>query len=913
MKVKLRSSTQPPIGYFPISHRLQASVCALLMVLPIVIALPLASSVQAADEDPPVAVQPPVVGDVDTLVAQLNDDSYLVREKATSNLWRLGKAALPALKKTMDGIDPEAAARAKEVYLYISAGVLFDSPEDIKALVLKFSRGNAAAKLVILRKLMELGQWKQVLHLAKSEEQADVRAQMSDIVKKTAGRATRDAVSKGDFDLAGEILELTAEDPQSMLLRAWFHARRGQLEAQLQKAADIPGKKGAVWRMSLHRASGNIPAAIHEAEKAGEQKLADAMRVLQGDAIPWLTLNSKQPKLDIIYSMGCKIQIKRLEGDEKHAAMMARELARLARDEDSTARAANCLAANGFRKEAVDLLRRQDVESAFNYFDSIESPQTCLEIFGIPKGAKPPYTAWVKKFTADAVEDEDEDLYHHLILLANFLMSHGQREHTLAVLTPMMAALEADGSDEWFELITSLAIYGLGEEAIHFIEQRGNEDGEAELGVKKLLRQMPSKSLNYIWSHLKKRNNQDVAKALHQLALLSGLIADPKNETDKLHKALVDEVAGAAADVKEARMAALFSFSLKRNDLATASRMADTLAAVSAKWVPSKTYLDGALLRWKIIEPNQAAVAKSSPGSYLNLIKWYITLRKLGKDQKAKEVYEQSLLLSMGSAEILNRMGWELHEAGYDQKAVDLWLHGAVLADPSGSEFDRSIIYIAHYGQALYRRDQWKVAAGISEASTQLMMRGRTGSSVNLILRMRFYAEFCKGMILLKKGQKSTALAKLDAARKLIPGDGSLADEFFPVLRKEDIGKHYDEWFDDSYRHVLAACKLYPEAHNSQNTAAWLAARAVRKLDAAQAHSEAALKIRPNQGAYLDTMAEVWFAKGNRAKAVEWSEKAVAGSISNAQGNPRTESHVITNYKQLYKQLERFKSEALPR
>ena len=193
------------------------------------------------------------------------------------------------------------------------------------------------------------------------------------------------------------------------------------------------------------------------------------------------------------------------------------------------------------------------------------------------------------------------------------------------------------------------------------------------------------------------------------------------------------------------------------------------------------------------------------------------------------------------------------------------------------------------------------------------MMRGRTGSSVNLILRMRFYAEFCKGMILLKKGQKSTALAKLDAARKLIPGDGSLADEFFPVLRKEDIGKHYDEWFDDSYRHVLAACKLYPEAHNSQNTAAWLAARAVRKLDAAQAHSEAALKIRPNQGAYLDTMAEVWFAKGNRAKAVEWSEKAVAGSISNAQGNPRTESQVITNYKQLYKQLERFKSEALPR
>ena len=69
---------------------------------------------------------------------------------------------------------------------------------------------------------------------------------------------------------------------------------------------------------------------------------------------------------------------------------------------------------------------------------------------------------------------------------------------------------------------------------------------------------------------------------------------------------------------------------------------------------------------------------------------------------------------------------------------------------------------------------------------------------------------------------------------------------------------------------------------------------------------------RPSQGAYLDTMAEVWFAKGNRAKAIEWSQKAVDGSISNAQGNPRSENMVFANYKQLNKQLERFKNEPLP-
>ncbi len=113
-------------------------------------------------------------------------------------------------------------------------------------------------------------------------------------------------------------------------------------------------------------------------------------------------------------------------------------------------------------------------------------------------------------------------------------------------------------------------------------------------------------------------------------------------------------------------------------------------------------------------------------------------------------------------------------------------------------------------------------------------------------------------------------------------------------------------------QHILAACKLYPKSHNSRNTAAWLASRSIRRLDEALKHSEAALTQRPTQGAYLDTMAEVWFAKGNRDKAIEWSQKAVDGSIANAQGNPRSEKMVFSNYKQLNKQLERFKNDRLP-
>ena len=86
----------------------------------------------------------------------------------------------------------------------------------------------------------------------------------------------------------------------------------------------------------------------------------------------------------------------------------------------------------------------------------------------------------------------------------------------------------------------------------------------------------------------------------------------------------------------------------------------------------------------------------------------------------------------------------------------------------------------------------------------------------------------------------------------------------------------------------------------------------MRRLDDALRHSQAAIKLRPYQGAYLDTMAEVWFAKGDRKKAIEWSKKAITASISHAQGSPRSEGQILMNYIELNKQLKHFKNDPLP-
>ena len=851
---------------------------------------------------------------IPTLVSQLGDDSFQIRDRAMQELWSRGTPALPALRTAAGGKDPEVTSRASELVLYISTGVLPDTPEEIKKLVIQFSGSTLTNKLTIMRKLIELSQWKQVLHLAQSEKDLGTRSQMAKLVQEAASKAARDAIIAGDFKLATEVLELTGDDEQNMAMRAWFYVRSGKLEAELNKAAAMPGKKGALWRMSLHRAAGNLKATITEAEKAGLDGLAAGMRVFTGDALPLIENVGTGNQVSTILSMGYQLQKTRLLGQNEKANLIARELSRMHDNRDTASRAAVCLAANGFRKEAVGLLVKADANTAFEYFDNIESPHKSLEQLGIAKTAKPPFTKWVKNVTTKAVDERSQR--DRLILLAGFLDRHGERDHALAVLRPIMQALEEDGADAWFNMLGQMRSFGLGWIAVTFAKERGDEDGNMDLSVKNILGS--DEIVTTMWNALKKRHPEDLDQALHELALLAGIIADTDNETDKIHQAFVESVFGENLDPdlhKEKFTQALYSFAFKRNNAIAASRIVDRLAPQNNRWQRPKVFLDAALHRWEKVEPVYAKAAEDSPEDYVNLIKWCIALRKLDRNDAAEKAYDRALMLSMGNAEALGVMGAELSEAGYDDEASALWEHSAMMASFGSNEYERAILYLSTYGEHLYQTKQWQKAAAIHEVYTGILMRGRGASSsyLSTVFRARFYGDFSGAMHQLENGKRDAAIKKLDHARQLIPGDGSLADHFFPVLRTAGIGKTYDQWFEDSYSHLAAACKAYPGSHNTQNTAAWLASRAVRRLDDARRHAEAALKVTPLQGAYLDTMAEVWFARGDRAKAVEWSQKAVAASVGNAQGSPRTETQGLTNFSQLTKQLNRFKESPLPK
>lgn len=853
---------------------------------------------------------------VDQLALQLGDESFAVREHAMDELWKLGSDALPALRKVQVGDDIEASERATELIGYISVGLLYDSPAEVKAMVMRFFQSNEDGKIIMVHKLISMDQWRQVMALAKREKNAVLRGKISQICwRQKLAPMLRLALAKGDQAQVDEIFSLVGDIDYFMRVRAFYYGQTGKLSDELGKAAELTGQKAAKWRMWLHRVDGNMDAATTEALNAKLPVVADLLRVLDGDPVPYLERSAASG--DDIYSWGCKLQLLRLAGKEEDAQALSRQWQDLARDDESRQRVMLCLAMNGFREQALELFETIAVYEAIAFYDVIEMPLRSLKLLGIPENARAAYEAWVAQ-RLDKLDDENTR--QEILMLAGLLNARGEEAQAREVILPMMTRLAMEDESVWSEQIKAMVDGDLSALAIGFIRQRMAVDDVGQEQMvdlsKEIFGSMPSESIDLLWDHLMKRKGDTPSQVLEELAMLAGLLPDPDNRVPELHRSLQQEAQQQDGAIKDLLITAIYQLCLVRGDITTASQMMDALAAEGLTLGENKNDLDFQLQRWELIEPVLAANVENRPADWSSLIKWHIALLKLGQSKQAAEIFSRAMIQTLGDPALLTTWGVALHDAGYESKAADLWFLAAAMSnlenDSSLHDYRRAISSLANWVQPLYRSGQWQKALAMSEMAAHSLMSRHVNSGIHTALRVRYQAEFCRGMEMLRQGRQAEGLRSLERAHSLMRGDGVLADDFFPALRQRIPEKTYNRWFEQSYALIEAACADFPRSHNSHNTAAWLAARAVRKLDEAHAHAEQALQMRPHQGAYLDTMAEVWFSRGERQKALMWSQTAIAASISKTSGSPRGLEWVLANYQQLNKQLHHFKNDPLP-
>lgn len=854
---------------------------------------------------------------IEALIVELADDSFRVRENATKEIWELGEAALPALQEAAKADDPEQSFRVRELIRKIQLHITPDTDPSVMSLVERYAKANPSEKTRLFGLMKGKRAWRQMLKLYASETNAEVREQLQNSVEGVALNAARERLAHGDDPGAREFLELAPADTRGLLALAEFHRSHGTLNAELERARTLKGRRSESWQLALQRAAGNLDAARNAALAAGETRVAAAMAVLAGDPLPWLQEPFGEGEDNAVGHAYAAAAVKHWQNQKLRPADLEPLTHALAsRNPSERISAMNALFLLGEPASAEATYVKLSARASFDHFQSLERIPEAMQALGLDPD-HPEYKPWVEKRLKVLVTDDIEDQHgvsensEELVALANFLERKGLHDEAWAAFAEPLAAFAEKDSNVFLDFLSSL----FGKSDV--------QSGAPEL----------AKRVGIAWAgDNEKRWGELISAALgddeeatawcdwlgdldpkaSRIERLDGMLAlfgygtDPSGLRAKwlaLAWHAIDETPIGNRDPLLERVASLC---LETGDIANCLKAWDQLPESKRDQVSWEEYILhlSASGRWQesvaliMKQISRISDAKQEPRVDLHAYA-AAALRQVGRNEEAATHDQWVDKLALGDAMLAIQIG-KCYAFGNDYKrAIEWWARAARESDPDSPEFVTSLDLCA---SELLEQGKWKEIAAFSEVIAHIYAGSEyQGGNMLPMMRQRLQADTARALSNLKT-DRAGAIALLEKCHRMCASDGSLADFFFPAVRKEGLIKEHDAWFGASWNQMEEIIRRYPESDNTRNTAAWFASRAVRKLDEAEKHITRALASNSCQSAYLDTMAEIQFAKGNREKALEWSALAVNFSPVNAR------DHAL-----LCRQHERFRSAPLPK
>jgi len=854
---------------------------------------------------------------VEWLIRELADENFRTREEATRKIWDVGESALSALQKAANGSDPEQAFRARELIRKIQLSITPDTDAEVIGLIERYAKASPNEKVNLLNLMSKKRAWRQVLKLYASEKSPELRSRFQDAAKEVAIHAARECLLEGNPGSARDYLEMAPADAAGLMALAEFHRSQGTLDAELKRAQAVKGRNSEAWQLALHRAAGNLEAARDIATAAGETRISAAMSVLLGDPLPWLKSDQPGNRDGGVRKTYTALAIKRWQGKELRPAEIE-ALARMTGNHNDGERenAINALFLLGETGLAEEAMVKNSAFAAFKHFESLERISEALKALNLDP-EKPDYTAWVAKRIEhlakdDASHEQDGTAEtEQLVEMANFLERRGlTAEADAAFVKPMEdlgkkeAGIFTDFLRQLFGNQDSTSGAPLLAKKIGFA-WAGEDAGRWSELVTAGFGEEDETSAWWAWLPELDATASRIERFDAMLALFD-IGGDPKKLRAKWLALAWDAVNRTPAD-RQAPLIKRISFittqlSSKSGNAEQGLRAWDQLPEnargeifwgshilnLSAK----DRWNDAAAIFLKQIARVTELKQEPRPDCYAYVA---ACLRQAGRPAEAAAYDVWADKLALGSNESAIQIG-HAYAYGRDYKRAGEWWSRAIReCDPDSSEFVMSLQLIT---DSLLENGQWKAAAAMSEVTAQTYASSDYASLPAIgLLRSRMQADMARALANLKN-DRAASVAILEKCHRLFPRDGSLADSFFPSLRKAGLIEEHNKWFNISWSLMADVLKRYPASENTYNTAGWLASRARLNLDLAENYLQKALSTNPEQSAYLDTMAEIQFAKGNRAKALEWSQLAVNFSPQDSL---------------LRRQHERFRSDPLPR
>lgn len=844
------------------------------------------------------------------LVKRLSDDSFRVREDASKELWELGESALPLLEKTAAGSDPEAAHRAHKLIDQIRLGVLPDTPPDVAELVRKYLAAEGNNRMAPLYGLKEKRAWRQILRLyagekAKGGGDPASNDQLKQAVQGVAELAARECILSGEIHKAVEYLLMAPDEGRARenalaaLARADSSAAKW-IEEAMRK--DEPAAQQR-WHLAKHLAAGNLGAAEELAVSLKDQKTVALIHLSKGNPVPFLEGRWDSEGLSEVHNL-YRGAVKEIWQKGKVSDATVRRLAdsvKPANEEvDNGLYVASSLLLLGKEKEGEAILLKLNPVIAFTYYDALDRVDDALKVIGLdPKN--PDYAKFGSEKLKRFLENQEEHSLDKDMLLAvvGFMDRRGMDKEAKAILTPLLKAQRDKDQEAFVETLTELFNRN-GEGIEHLvIEEAIDYAGKDPLRWSEIYqaafseRDAPNTWLQW----LEKQGVQEPAERLKIVAGIFGLWRGEEKRRDVwIERAW--QVADKAEPVERmAILRMLATYSSECGDAVTGIRAMKELIAAKPgdEWLGNYVIDLSAMGQFAEAGEIWKKWMEERPDRPEFRACLSACLRLGGKNAEADEQDRLIEKLYLGEASAGSRIGMAYATFGDYGRARMWWKKVVIEGSPEDRSWAEAAVTLAR--DSLIAGD-WAIAASLGEvvAWTE-MLGGSVYYPQAMKLRYRLNVDVARAFDLLRRDRKQ-GLEQLSRCARNTSMEAFLPEDFFPALGREGLIEQQKTWAEESWQRQMAVIARFPAADNPKNTAAWLGARAGIHLQESEALVKEALTMRPDHPAYLDTLAEIWFARGDRAKALEYSRKAISREPKDSD---------------LRRQFEHFRQDPLPK
>jgi len=829
---------------------------------------------------------------------QLGDPDFDTRQKASDDIWNAtDDDTTPlieeALKEALKSDDAEIVRRAGEILDRLQLGINAKTPKKIVELV-RVARGkDQAARMEAIKGLFDSGAPGREILAKLIDAQKDVAAKqaLAKLVWGEASIAIRTRLADGDRAAAEQLLDFSVRTNhlRAHLDYAAYWHRRGKLAERVRILAAMkpanPEQHSALLA-TLYRVQGDYGKARAAAEKSKSQDLLTAIHFDAGD---WTELAQRPVAVtpagnDDMDDLGLLAYYRRLAGDAKGAD---ETLARIHKDAPGNyvyETATQALLLNG---------RPQDVLAVIS---SGTGGVDAAEIYV----ARYQFTEALKIFDAKNPADAgDKDHERFEILRARTMYRLGDQEKALRILEMVGKNLRKGNQPLNLHAFLIRTELGLGLKDMAYEQAAALfAEGQVDEFVTELAFPSQAKASAVWWRYLRDKYPKDApADTMKRMRT----IIEGRLPRQKFADIVDDAMEYAKRQPDEQRVECfLWLADSCRDEGADATEKSCAEIAVTSAQALAAHIADGegpSLRRRNALHRlalERLADYHMGKNGWIHAAEYYgkeweidrmdslpiylrgLALVKAGQETEGNQLIDLAHDLPLAdAADARHAFIYWLDERGHADAARlerELTIRINGYEDPRYTE--QPLKRLAQHARA---EKTYAKAADYDQRSLLCHLHAKSGFRHKVVglLALPAAVHFNRAMAFLAADKFADAQLEIQACLDILPGDSSVPIGIVPELEKRGRKKEAADLFAKVWTVHERMCKDYPKSALGHNNIAWLAVRCRRNLDEALEHAKLAVDLTPDNARYIDTLAEVYFQKGNKDKALELIKKCI--------------------------------------